>query len=144
MDIEESKTLCMEHILPILGESMGFEPKIKLAIAPKEMFDFFFSQIHPELNPDLSDGFMINKETVCVKEDPRYIAYGFIHELLHIYYPRKKGESYLRYEMRVRFLSFSVFYGIMIYVLGRKKAQELFALISFRLDVPDYLKKNFP
>ena len=144
MNIEESKTLCKKYILPLLAERMGFEPKFKLSIVPEAIFDTVISQKYPKENPDLYCGILARKaKTMFVKkEDPLRLVVGFIHELLHIYFPPKDGESYLRYEMRIRFLTISVFYGIMIYVLRRKKAQELFALISFRLDVPDYLKKN--
>ena len=143
MNVDEAKTLCEKRILPMLASRLGFEPKFKLFIVPEAIFDTAISQKYPKENPDLYCGILAGKgKTMFVKKGhPFRLIAGFIHEVLHARYPPKDGESYLRYEMRIRFLTFSVFYGIMIYVLG-KKAQEVFALISFRLDVPDYLKKN--
>lgn len=134
--------LCEKVILPIIAEKMGFKPKFRLFIVPELFFDFLFNQNYPERNPKLSFGFTIKKKIIYVKEDPLQIAYGFIHELLHIYYLRKDGESYMRYEMRIRFLALAVFYRIMINEIGKKEALRLFDLIrDFLIIVPDYLKK---
>jgi len=147
MNVDKMRTLCEDRILPILAERMGFEPKFKLHIVPKVIYDAVITQKDSDCDPRTHHGILVKNYTIFVKEEPLLIGWTFVHELLHLYYPRRGGESFLHYEMRIRFLSFSVFYGIFIYVLGREKALKLFDLIAkvhdghFKLTIPDYLKK---
>jgi len=139
----------MEYILPLLAEFLGFEPKFKLFIVPIFIFDTAVRQKYPDHDPNLHHGILINNESMFVKEDPLLIPWSFVHEVLHYVYPRNRGEHFGRYEMKIRFLSFSVFYGIMICLFGKEKAHEFFDLIikahgKFKLTIPEYLKKEFP
>lgn len=129
-DLTDHKALCEKVILPIIAEKMGFEPEFELEIVPKVLFDVGFSKKSPERNPELCYGLVVKKKTIFVKEEPLLIPFAFIHELMHIYYQIKEGESYMRYEERVYFLSIAIFYGIMIYRLGKEEALELIDSIA--------------
>lgn len=142
MNSDDYRDFCMKYILPIIAERMGFEPKFELGIISNVLFDYYYNRLKPDEDPIPSLGFMVGNKFMFVREHPNLIIYGFIHELLHIYYPRKEDESLLRYEMRIRILAIAVFWGIMIYVLGEGTAHEYLDGIPLKLTVPDYLKKN--
>ena len=136
------KTFCEEHIFPVIAEKMGFRPEFKLEIVQKEIYEFVIGRKYPEEDPNHHYGILARKaKTIFVREDNLpIIAFAFVHELMHIFYLPKDGESYLHYEMRIRFLAISVFCGLMIYVL-EEKAREYIDEIPFKTIIPDYLKK---